>query len=139
LSRLVVALRAAGHDAFLSGDRRSRQLAGEGLTPREMTEGLEALCDMAIYVAAREGRGDGWVSELTAMQLKRPEDAHKRVLLIQAGYPLSSILSAAQGGYLATPPVAVVPWSNDRELRQRAVRYASHMSRYGRLPKRRRW
>lgn len=134
LARLVVALRARGHDAFLSGDVRSLELAGNGLTPREMTGALDARCDLAFYVASGKGRGDGWVSELVAMQPLRPAGASKRVLLIQSGYPLSRMLDPEMGGYLASPPVKIVPWSNERELRERALRYAAHMRRYGCLP-----
>lgn len=134
LARLVVALRAGGHDAFLSGDARSLELAGAGLTPREMTDVLDARCDLALYGASKEGRGDGWVSELVASQLVRPAGADKRVLMLQGGYPLSRMLDPALGGYLASPPVRVVPWTNDRELRGRSLRYAAHMRRFGCLP-----
>jgi len=136
LRRLVLSLRARGFDAFLSGDRRSRELASASLRPRQMTEVLEGVSDLAFYVASRDGRGDGWVSELTAMQLQRPDFAHRRLLLVQDRYPLSSILSPEQGGYLATPPVSIAVWTSERELILFAARHASLFRDYGSLPRR---
>jgi hypothetical protein len=66
LWRLVASLRKAGWDAFTSGDARSLQVAGTSHSPKRMTEVLEPMSDLAIYVGVRAGRGDGWVSEITA-------------------------------------------------------------------------
>ena len=134
LRRLVGALRDAGWDAFLSGDARSLEIAGGPLAPRRMTEVLEQRCDLAIFVGARDGRGDGWVSELTAMQVRNPAGSRRRVLLLEAGYPLTSILDPAQEGYLADPPVMVGLWGDEAELHMMAGECASHFARYGQLP-----
>ena len=134
LQRLVGFLRAEGWDAFLSGDARSVELAGAPLEPRLMTEVLEARCDLALFVGVKAGRGDGWVSELTALQIQNPEGATKRVLLLEAGYPLSALLDPLQQGYLADPPVIIGTWIGEHELRVLANRCAAHAARHGHLP-----
>ena len=116
LEHLVAGLNGRGWDAFLSGDARSEELAGAALTPREMTEALEALADLAIYVGWVQGRGDGWASELTAMQLKHPERAGRRLVALEEGYPLTTILDPHSGGYLADPPVRIEWWWGEAGL-----------------------
>lgn len=134
LRGLVRALRSTGFDAFLSGDRRSLELAGASLAPRQMTEVLEPLCDLALYVGVLAGRGDGWVSELVAMEIRDPGGANKRVLLLESGYPLSSILDPHQQGYLADHSIMIATWVDESELHDLARDCAFHMARYGRLP-----
>jgi hypothetical protein len=116
LENLVEGLVRGGWDAFLSGDARSLKLAGSRLTPRQMTETLEALADLAVYVGWSQGRGDGWASELTAMQLKHPERASHRLIALEEGYPLSTILDPDAGGYLADPPVRIEWWWGEEHL-----------------------
>lgn len=134
LARLCEGLRECGWDAFMSGDRRSLELAGGSLPPRALTEALEPRADLALYVACLDGRGDGWVSELTAMQIKDPRGSTKRALLLEERYPLTSILDPAQHGYLADPPVLVTTWANERQLLATAIGLATHMNWHGRLP-----
>ncbi len=133
LERLRTGLRALGWDAFISGDTRSVELAGPGLRPRAMTEILEPLTDLAIYVATLEGRGDGWVSELTAMQILNPRGKQERVLLAEEAYPLSSILDPAPGGYLADPPMMVIRWKDEQQLLAEANRLATVLAKRGEL------
>lgn len=116
LERLVAGLVQGGWDAFLSGDPRSLQLTGSRLTPRQMTESLEGLADLAVYVGWTQGRGEGWASELTAMQLAHPERAGRRLIALEEGYPLTTILDPASGGYLADPPVRIEWWWGEAHL-----------------------
>ena len=134
LRRLVEALRAAGCDAFLSGDARSLELAGHAFAPRPMTDVLEGLCDLALFVGVKAGRGEGWVSEITAMQVLVPERSTRRVVLLETGYPLTSILDPLQQGYLADPPVMIGTWSREAELHDLAIKCATSVARFGRLP-----
>lgn len=116
LEGLVVSLRVQGADAFLSGDPRSLALAGGRLSPRRMTEVLEPLADLSVFVGWAQGRADGWVSELTAMQVKHPERAPARLVALEEGYPLTSILDPEIGGYLADPLVPVRWWWGEEHL-----------------------
>lgn len=116
LERLVAGLVKRGWDAFLSGDARSVQLAGSRLPPRAMTEALEPLADVAVYVGWLQGRGDGWVSELTAMQVKHPERAHRRLVALEEGYPLTTVLDPSSSGYLGDPPVQICWWWGEEDL-----------------------
>jgi hypothetical protein len=116
LEHLVEALVRRGWDAFLSGDARSLELAGSRLTPRQMTETLEAIADLAVYIGWTQGRGDGWASELTAMQLKHPERASRRLIALEEAYPLTTILDPEAGGYLADPPVRIEWWWGEEHL-----------------------
>ncbi len=134
LQRLRGGLRATGFDAYISGDPRSLELAGTGLRPRRMREVLEPLSDLSIYVATLRGRGDGRVSEITAMQITEPRGSGRRALLIEEGYPLSSILDPSQGGYLADPPITVIYWRGQDQLLAHSIRLANVIARVGRLP-----
>ena len=138
LRRLVTFLRWKGYDAFISGDARSVELAKGAVTPRQATEDLEARCDVALFVGSIDGRADGWVSELTALQLLRPGSAGKRLLLLQARYPLSSMLSPQDGGYLSTPPVAIAAWQSERDLLDVAARHLGYYVTYAGFPQGRR-
>lgn len=133
LNHLVAGLRDLGWDAFLSGDARSIELAGGDLTPRAMTEKLEALCDLAVYIATPEGRDGGWAAEIVAMQLKHPEGASKRVLFVRSGFDLSGMLDPEKGGYLAEPAIAVEDWDDEADLLNRINDLAVHVAGYGRL------
>lgn len=99
-----------------------------------MTEILEGLCDLAYYVGVKGGRGDGWVSELTAMQIRFPAASEKRVLLLEAGYPLTSILDPKQGGYLTDDAIAIGTWTDEDHLLTMANNCAFHMATQRRLP-----
>lgn len=134
LERLREGLRSKGLDAYISGDARSMKLAGAGLVPRQMTEVLGPRADLSLYVATLEGRSDGWVSEITAMQIKDPRGGARRALLIEEGYPLSTILDPAEGGYLADPPILVVSWIGEAQLLFHAIRLANLIARFGWLP-----
>lgn len=134
LGRLATGLNRQGWDAFVSGDPRSLELAGAVLSPRRMTEVLERLADLSLYVAPVGGRGEGWASEITAMQLTFPEGAARRALLVEAGYPLTAILDPARFGYLRDPPVFTVPWADEQELLSTASLLARHVARFGSLP-----
>ncbi len=136
IARLVSGLRGLGWDAFMSGDERSREVAGGLLSPREMTERLEPRCDLAVYMAVPEGREGGWVAELVAMQLRHPEAASKRVLMVKEGYELSSMLKAEEGAYLADPPVATMPWGDEGELLSRTNAVAAYVALNGFVPPR---
>jgi hypothetical protein len=135
LERLCHGLCSNGFDAFISGDERRLQVAGPGLQPRQMTELLEPRADLSIYVATLRGRADGWVSEITAMQLSAPRRSERRALLVEEGYPLSSILDPAQGGDLADPPILVLSWRGEAQMLANAIRLGRHVARFGRLPK----
>jgi len=134
LERVVESLTSIGCDAFLSGDPRSIVLAGGSFPPRRMTEILEPRADLALYVATAMGRSDGWVSELTAMQIKNPAGSGKRVLLLESGYPLTSILDPLQQGYLCEPYVTIARWTNEVELCNMAKDFAFRTARGGGLP-----
>jgi hypothetical protein len=131
LEHLVAGLRHGGWDAFLSGDARSAELGGAALTPREMTEALEAMADLAVYMGWAQGRGDGWASELTAMQLKHPERAERRLVALEEGYPLTTILDPQSGGYLADPPVRIEWWWGETHLLEIVTRSADSLARRG--------
>jgi len=124
LERLVAELVRRGWDAFLSGDPRSVQLARGKLTPRAMTEVLEGLADLAVYVGWVQGRGDGWVSELTAMQVKHPERAPRRLVALEEGYPLTTILDPGSAGYLSDPPLQIEWWWGEEDLLKLVERVA---------------
>jgi len=134
LGRLADGLNRQGWDAFVSGDRRSVELGGGPLSPRRRTEVLERLADLSLYVAALGGRGDGWASEITAMQLLYPEGAERRALLMEQGYPLSAILDPGTLGYLGDPAVFIVAWGDEHELLYTASLLARHVARFGFLP-----
>jgi hypothetical protein len=134
LERLRQGLRSLGWDAYISGDRPSLELTGSRLPPRRMTEVLEPLAGLSIFVATVEGRPDGWVSELTALQIKNPRGAERRALLVEVGYPLSSILDPEQEGYLSDPPILVFTWKDEQELLAEADVLANFVVRLGRLP-----
>lgn len=134
LENLVRALRRLGWDAFLSGDPRSVAIAGARLNPRQMTEVLERTADLSVYVGWAEGRGDGWVSELTAMQLAHPERAPRRLVALEEGYPLASVLDPDKGGYLLEPPVRIEWWWGEENLRDLVVRTAFQVLARGDTP-----
>ncbi len=134
LGRLATGLSAQGWDAFVSGDPRSLELAGAMLSPRKMTEVLERVADLSVYVATLGGRGEGWASEITAMQLSYPEGAAKRALLLETGFPLTAVLDPARAGYLSDPPVFTVSWADEVELLWTAGLLARHVARFGSLP-----
>jgi hypothetical protein len=74
------------------------------------------------------------VAEITAMQIIDPLGARKRALLLESGYPLSSLLDPAQKGYLARPPVLIGLWETEDELHDLARNCAFHVATWGRLP-----
>lgn len=134
LGRLAGGLISQGWDAFVSGDPRSLELTGAQLSPRRMTEVLERVADLSVYVATLGGRGEGWASEITAMQLNYPEGAAKRALLMETGFPLTAILDPARAGYLSDPAVFIVSWADEVELLSTASLLARHVARFGSLP-----
>ena len=134
LEHLVSDLRDIGWGAFLSGDARSVELAGRGLSPLAMTEALEPLSDLAVYVATPTGREGGWASELTRMQTAHPEGAAKRIVMLPHNYTLSAILDPLQGGVLAEPRVLISWWSDRFDLLDQVSVYAEYVAHWGRLP-----
>lgn len=68
------------------------------------------------------------------MQLKDPRGAPRRVVLVEVGYPLSSILDPAQEGYLGDSPIWVFSWKDEQELLANADPLANFAVRPGLLP-----
>jgi len=134
LTRLVSDLRDLGWDAFLSGDERSRELAGGTLQAWPMTEHLEPLCDLAVFVVTDQGREAGWSSELATLQAKRPERASRRLLMLPEGYDLSQVLDPAHGGILGNPPISISRWAGEEDLLNQVSTYATFLDQWGRLP-----
>jgi len=134
LGRLVSALRDLGWDAFLSGDDRSLEIAGGDLEARPMTQRLDDLCDLAVFVVTTTGREAGWASELAALQAKRPEGAAKRLLMVPEAYELSWILDPSRAGILGDPPLRISRWSDEQDLVNQVSAYATFLGQWGRLP-----
>jgi hypothetical protein len=134
LERLVHDLRELGWDAFLSGDRRSQELAGGNLKPWPMTERLEALCDLLVFVVTPQGREGGWSTELATLQAKRPEGAGRRLVMVPEGHHLSQVQDPEHGGILGDPPVLISRWSDEEELLNHVSSSATFLARWGRLP-----
>lgn len=127
-------LRTVGWDAFLAIDDRAVELLGaEDPPPLSKTRRLAARSDACFFVLTGTGRLAGVVAELTSLQIERPERAGRRVVFVEEGYPLSSILDADQEGILAAPRVVTVPFEGVKELHRSAVNYAALIARYGDL------
>jgi len=134
LRRHVAGLRELGWDAFMSGDRRSREIAGTGLGAWPMTERLEPLCDLAVFVVTRRGREGGWASELAALQSRHPERAGRRLVMLPQGHGLSRVLDPAHEGLLADPPVLISEWTDEQDLLAQVSTYAAFLGQWDRLP-----
>lgn len=134
LGRLVAGLHGFGWDAFMSGDRRSVELAGGALEAWPMTDRLEPLSDLAVFVVTREGREGGWASEIAALQTGHPERAGRRLVMLPAGHALSEVLDPAHEGLLSDPPVLVSQWVDETDLLVQVSTYASFLGQWGRLP-----
>lgn len=134
LQGLRDALCSEGWDAFLAiDDRATELLRGTDPHPLPKTRQLAAHADACFFVLTRTGRLAGVVAELTALQLERPRHAGRRVVFVEDGYPMSSILDADQAGVLSIPPIVTVPFETTVELRAAASNYAAILHRYGPL------
>lgn len=127
-------LRLHGFEAFTQLHPTAKRLAGRGQSAAEMTRVLERQSDLCVYVGLVESREGGWCSELSDIQARYPEGASKRVVLLEAGFPLSRVLANDMGGHLSDPFVPVINWETEDELIAVIMRCAAALHERGVLP-----